>query len=93
MLEDGPEPEPQPEPDDNAWMQAEVEAARARIAERALMDRAARPRPEPAARIDLGIGLTGARRIGTWDPVMRRYNIRDEQVPMHRLDRDPFDNF
>ena len=37
------------------------------------------PRPEPADRVALGVGPNGVRRVGIWDPAMRRYNIRDEE--------------
>lgn len=34
---------------------------------------------QAARRVDLGVGLNGVRRVGIWDPVMQRYNIRDEE--------------
>ena len=78
--ENGPEPEPQPRNGDYVWMERQLEEARARLAERARMERNQRPdRPEPAPRIHLGVGRNGLQQVGIWDAVMRRYIIRDEE--------------
>ena len=76
----------------------ELERDRARDAiERARVagerDRAILDAQRPHDRIALGVGTNGVGRVGIWDPVMRRYNITEGQVPIHQLNRDPFDNF
>ena len=97
------EPQPEPAPVEEPWDQfmerirrQELERDRAREAiqaaraagerDRAMLD-AQRPRPEPVPRIRLGEGVNGRQQVGIWDPVMQRYNIRDEQVDNF------FDNF
>ena len=91
MLDDAvPEPQPVEEDTWGNFVRREMERTRAIEAIQAAREAGERDRemlrgnqrpdrPDRVERIHLGVGRNGLQQVGIWDPVMRRYNIRDEE--------------
>lgn len=86
MLDDAAVEEdiPQPREDVDNWFRREIDERRIRLAENPDWLRNEAVRNERAGigrveRVYLGVGPNGVGRVGIWDTVMQRYNIRDEE--------------